>query len=148
MNTLSVVKMTANRILLIHKEPNIREIVQACLTDLGGWNVRSVSSTLEGLRQASLDRPDAIILEFCLNEIDGLLFVKHLKKQPETERIPVVLLALRSKWVDFQQIWFQRYQLQVVILNPIDPLMLTVQIANALGWKINCEIDRKDNLYC
>lgn len=134
---LQVVPMATKTILLIHKEPNIGEVIQACLTDLAGWNVRVVSSTLEGLWQASLYQPDAIILEASVGEIDGLLFLKQLRVQSATQAIPVLLLAPKAKWSDLQQSWFQKYQVAPAIVNPLAPAMLAVEIANVLGWDLD-----------
>jgi DNA-binding response OmpR family regulator len=129
--------MTTKTLLLIHKDPNIGEVVQACLTDLAGWNVGVASSTLEGLRQASLYQPDAIILEVSVGEIDGLLFLKELKAQPATQEIPVVLLTLKAKWSELQHSWFQKYQVAAAIVNPLDPAMLVLEIAKVLGWDLD-----------
>lgn len=74
--------MTTKRLLLIHKNPMIGEVIQAGLTDVVGWQVKIAGSTLEGLRQAIFYQPDAIILEISMGEIDGLLFLKQLKTQP------------------------------------------------------------------
>jgi DNA-binding response OmpR family regulator len=137
MKDLQVVGMTTKTILLIHKDPNIGEVIQACLTDLAGWNVRVASSTLEGLRQASLYQPDAIILEISVGEIDGLLFLKQLRAQPATQGIPVLLLTFKAKWSDLQKSWFQKYQVTPVIVNPLDPAMLAVEIAKVLGWDLD-----------
>ncbi len=79
MKPLQVIGMTTKRFLLIHKNPTIGEVMQACLTDLVGWKVGVASSTGEGLRQASFSQPDAVILEVSVGEIDGLLFLKQLK---------------------------------------------------------------------
>ncbi|MBD0361265.1 MAG: response regulator, partial [Coleofasciculus sp. C3-bin4] len=54
----------------INSEPNLREVVQACLMDLGGWKVLTAGSLLEGLPQAVLHPPDAIILELSRTGID------------------------------------------------------------------------------
>ena len=129
-----VVGMTTKTILLIHKDPNIGEVIQACLTDLAGWNVRVASSTPEGLREASLYQPDAIIFEVSGGEIDGLLFLKQLRAQPVTQGIPVVIITLKAKWSNLQQSWFQKYQVRAVRVNPLDPAMLSVEIAKVLGW--------------
>ncbi len=138
MKALQVVSMTTKTILLLHKEPNIGEVIQACLTDLAGWNVRVASSTSEGLRQAKLAQPDAIILESSVGEIDGLLFLKQLRAQLATQGIPVVLLTLKAKWSDLQENWFQKYQVAAAIVNPLDPAMLAVEIAKVLGWDLDC----------
>lgn len=136
MNALQVVAMTTKTILLIYQEPNMQEVIQACLADLGGWNVKVANSTLEGLRQAILALPDSIILDFSLSQLDKLLFLKELRKQPETQEIPVVLLALKPKWSEVRQSYFQPYNnVEVVIMNPFDPALLSVQIARVLGWQ-------------
>lgn len=97
MNPLQVIGMTTKRLLLIHKNPAIGEVIQAYLTDFVGWKVEVAGSTLEGLRQAISYQPDAIILEVSIGEIDGFLFLKQLKNQPETQGIPVLLVTLKAK---------------------------------------------------
>lgn len=134
MNAVQVVAMTTKTILLIYQESNMQEIVQACLTDLGGWNVKVANSTLEGLRQAIVERPDSIILDFSLSKIDLFLFLKELRKQPAIQDIPVVLLTLKPKWMDLQQTYFQQYNAVPVIVNPFNPGQLALQIARVLGW--------------
>jgi DNA-binding response OmpR family regulator len=79
--------------ILIHTEPNMQEVIQACLTAFAGWNVRVANSTLEGVQQAILSQPDAIIVEVWVGEIDGLRFLKQLRTQPATQGIPVLILT-------------------------------------------------------
>lgn len=137
MQTLSVVTMTTKTILLIHKEPNIQELVQACLTDLGGWNVRVANnSTSAGLQHIKLDRPDAIILDISFGKIDVSLFLQQLRAEPPTQEIPVVLITFGTKWFELQRSWFQKYQVAAVIINPLNPAILSVQIAKVLGWDL------------
>ena len=70
--------------ILIHNEPNMLDVIQACLTIFTGWNVRVANSILEGVQQAILSQPEAIIVEVCVGEIDGLRFLKQLRTQPAT----------------------------------------------------------------
>ena len=42
MNVLEEVTITTKTILLIDDEVSVREIVELCLKDLGGWNVLTV----------------------------------------------------------------------------------------------------------
>jgi two-component system chemotaxis response regulator CheY len=107
------------------------------LTDLIAWKVEVASSTGEGLRQASLYQPDAIILEVSIGEIDGLLFLKQLKTQPENRGVPVMLLTLKAKWLDLPQSWLHKSQLAAAIVNPLEPTMLAVEIAKVLGWDLD-----------
>ena len=110
MKPLQVIGMTIKRLLLIHKNQTIGEVIQACLTDLVGGKVEVVISIL-----------------------DGLLFLKPLKSQPETQGIPVMLLTLKAKWSDLPQSWFHKSQLATAIVNPLEPTMLGVKIAKVLG---------------
>lgn len=137
MKALQVVAMTTKTILLIYKEPNMQEVVKACLTDLGGWNVRVANSTLEGLQQAILYQPDSIILDISTGAMDEFLLLKQLSKLPTTQGIPVVLLTLKAKWVDLQKSLFPQDQIAAVIVNPLEPAMLSVQIAQVLGWDLH-----------
>ena len=137
MKPLTVIGMTTKRLLLIHKNATVGEVIQACLTEVVGWKVEVAASTLEALRQASSYQPDAIILEVSIGEIDGLLFLKQLKTQPETQGIPVMLLTLKAKWSDLPQSWFHKSQLAAAIVNPLEPTMLGVEIAKVLG----CDLD-------
>jgi CheY-like chemotaxis protein len=137
MKHLPVIGMTTKKILLIHKNPTIWEVIQACLTDWVGWKVEVVNSTLEGLRQAIVSQPDAIIFEISIGEIDVLVFLKQLKSQPETQGIPVMLLTLKAKWLDLPQSWFHKSQLAAAIVHPLQPTMLPVEIAKVLGWDLD-----------
>ncbi|MEG4810335.1 hypothetical protein QUA82_21880 [Microcoleus sp. F8-D3] len=63
-----------------------------------------------------------------------MLFLKELKTQPETQGIPILLLTLKAKWSDLTQSWFHKSQLAAaIIVNPLQPTMLAVQIAKVLG---------------
>ena len=42
-----------------------------------------------------------------------------------------------SPWGDLQQSWFQKYHLPAVIVNPLDPAMLSVQTANFWAWDLD-----------
>jgi CheY-like chemotaxis protein len=131
--------ITSKTLLLINSEPNLREVVQACLMDLGGWEVLTAGSLLEGLRQAVVHPPDAIILGLSRTGMDEFRVLEQLRAQPTTQTIPVVLLTARAKWLDSQLL--QRYQVAGVIANSLDPAMLPVQVAKLLGWDLDSQMD-------
>ncbi|MGI0483960.1 response regulator [Pantanalinema rosaneae CENA516] len=124
--------MTTKTILVIHHEPNMLEVVQACLSDLGGWNVLTATSPTDGLQQATLKQPDVIVLDLPLAGQHHLTLLEQLRSQSATQAIPIILLATRAKWLDRQQL--QRYQVAGVITNPYDPVFLPGQISTLLGW--------------
>jgi len=124
--------MTTKLVLLVDNEANVREVVQACLQDLGGWDVQSVASAQEGLDTAVAVQPDAIVLDSSMLEIDGLTFLQKLRANPVTQFIPVVLLTAKARWFTPRQL--QSFGVTGAIAKPFNPASLTNEIANALGW--------------
>lgn len=132
MKTFQRVNMPTKTILVIDDERTVCEIVKLCLSDLGGWDVFAVNSPLEGLRRAALDRPDAIVLDISMPEMDGFVFLERLRKNPDTQDIPVVLLSGKVRWIDPQIL--RKYKIAGAIAKPFDAAKLSAQIAAFLGW--------------
>jgi len=122
----------------------MEDVIQACLTTFAGWNVRVANATLEGVPQAILSQPETIIVEVSVGEIDGLRFLKQLRTPPDTQGIPVAILTYAASWDDLQQSWFQQDHLPAVIVNPLNPAMLSVQTANVLGWDLGFQIKSRN----
>lgn len=129
MNALEVA-MTTKLVLLVDNEANVREVVQACLQDLGGWDVQSVASAQEGLDTAVAVQPDAIVLDISMPGIDS--FLQKLRANPVTQLIPVVLLTAKARWFTPHQL--QSFGVAGAIAKPFNPASLTNEIAKALGW--------------
>ena len=132
MKGLQVATITTKTILLINSESNVREVVEACLTHLGGWQILSTGSPSEGLRLAIQDQPDAIVFDLSTFGLDFYTFLKRLQAQPATQAIPVVLIATGTKWLNIKPL--QRFQLAGVIDYSVDPTTLPQQIATLLNW--------------
>ena len=126
------VAMTTKLVLLVDNEANVREVVQACLQDLGGWEVQSVASAQEGLDRAVAVQPDAIVLDISMPGIDGFAFLQQLRANPVTQLIPVVLLTAKARWFSPQQL--QPFGVAGAIAKPFNPVSLTNEIAKAIGW--------------
>lgn len=82
-------------ILIIEKQPNytqllVKQVMFAGLSPL-------VAVTGEGgLRKAMEYRPDLILLELDLTDMDGLEFVSLLKEKPQVDSIPIVAMSIFS----------------------------------------------------
>ena len=83
---------TAPIILVIDDEVQIRRLLDLTLSS-NGYKVLLADSGTEGLRRASTDRPELIILDLGLPDIDGL---KVLQKLREWSHIPVLILSIRD----------------------------------------------------
>lgn len=132
MEVLNVVSVNTKTILLISSEQNLRDVLEACLLDLAGWQVLTAEDLLAGLGQAALDQPDAIILVMSKFGRDGFMFLQQLRKNTLTQEIPILLMISGAKWMDMEL--FEEYQVTGIIDDEIDPVMLPYRVANLLGW--------------
>lgn len=103
-----------------------------CLSHVGGWQVYSTGSPLEGLQLAALEQPDAILFDLSTNGMNFFSFLKRLGICPETQTIPVVLVAAGVKWLDSQPL--QSFQVVGIIDDLSNPSVFSDQIAKLLHW--------------
>ncbi len=121
------------RILIIDDEERIREIVRVCLEDLGGWATLLATSGAEGLERAQQERPDAILLDISMPDMDGFQFFKHLQETVDIQRLPVVVLT--AKVLPSDRLKFAEMGVAGVIAKPFNPVLLCGQVAMILGWR-------------
>ncbi|MBK4729788.1 response regulator [Oxynema sp. CENA135] len=124
--------MNGKRILVIDDEDDIREVAQLSLEMVGGWQVLTASSGPEGIEVASQQKPDAILLDVMMPELDGPSTFKKLQNNPETAKIPVILLTAKVLSADRQR--FAELGVTAIVAKPFDPMNLATQVAELLGW--------------
>jgi CheY-like chemotaxis protein len=127
----------SHRLLVIDDEEAIQQIIEACLVDLGGWEVLTAGSGRDGiaLAQAQMGQPqgiDGILLDISMPDLNGFETLALLKSDPRTQPIPVVLLTARVLTSDRER--FESLAIAAVIEKPFDPLGLVDQVTQAFGW--------------
>ena len=75
------------KILVIDDENDIVEIIKMALED-EGYDVKSASSGTEGLRKIDGFKPDLILLDIIMNDMDGMTMKKNMKQD-----IPVIVIS-------------------------------------------------------
>jgi CheY-like chemotaxis protein len=122
-----------HRILIIDDEDDIREVAAMSLETVAGWEVMVANSGAQGLTRAATYKPDAILLDVMMPGMDGPTTFRELRKNPVTAKIPVLFLTAKVQATDRRR--FADLGIRAVLVKPFDPLTLSTQIANALGWK-------------
>jgi len=120
------------RILIIDDEEDIRQVAALSLETVAGWDVVTASSGADGVETAAIEQPDAILLDVMMPEMDGPTTVGRLQRDPRTAHIPVMLLTAKVQGPD--QRVFASLGVRAVLFKPFDPLTLSDQIADVLGW--------------
>ncbi len=80
------------RILLVDDESLNIESLAHCLDDVG-FQLFVADRGNEALNLSISEKPDVVLLNWRLPDMDGIQILKKLKKMPETEDIPVVILS-------------------------------------------------------
>ncbi len=124
--------MSVKRVLIIDDEDDIREVAQVSLEVVGGWQVLTASSGMEGLARAKAELPDAILLDVMMPGLNGPATFEKLQSDSATREIPVILLTAKLQPSDRQR--FAELGVNGVIAKPFDPMNLSNQVADALGW--------------
>jgi two-component system alkaline phosphatase synthesis response regulator PhoP len=118
--------MSQKHILLVDDEPDIREVVSLSLEAIGGWRVSSATSGHQGIALARSERPDAILLDVMMPDIDGPATFERLQHDPLTRDIPVILLTAKAGSADHRG--FARLGVAGVLTKPFDPTLLSDQV--------------------
>jgi CheY-like chemotaxis protein len=79
-------------VLVIEDDPWTRTITTALLAG-EGFAVVEAKNGEEGLKQARLHAPDAILLDLALPTKSGLEVLRELKGEPTTQEIPVIVVS-------------------------------------------------------
>jgi CheY-like chemotaxis protein len=124
--------MTNKQLLIVDDEERIRELVQACLEELGGWATLTAASGQEGLKMARTEPIDAILLDVSMPDMDGFTVYEKLQADRITASIPVIFLTAKVQPSDRAR--FAQMKIAGVITKPFEPLKISQNVAEILGW--------------
>jgi DNA-binding response OmpR family regulator len=124
--------MSQKHILLVDDEHDIREVVSISLQAVAGWRVSTASDGNQGFATARAERPDAILLDVMMPDIDGPATFRRLQADPQTREIPVILLTAKAQSADRRA--FDRLGVAGTLTKPFDPLTLSARMEALLHW--------------
>lgn len=87
---------TDTTILVIDDDESMLEIIKSSLNK-SGFNTITAVSGQEGLQIAAQTKPDAIILDWMMPEMDGNEVLKNLKNNNDLKSIPVMMLTAKDE---------------------------------------------------
>ncbi len=84
----------APRLLLVEDHPDMRAFVASCLAPR--WQVQTAKNGREGLEMARRIRPDLIVSDVMMPEMDGFQMVEELRKDKSFASTPIIFLTART----------------------------------------------------
>jgi len=116
------------KVLAIDDENDVLLIVSASIKS-EGYDVVTASDGMEGLRKAKEEKPDVILLDLMMPQMDGFEVLEKLREQPETMDIPVVMLTGLSDREKIREAIEKGTQYYVVKPFEIHDLLSKIKIA-------------------
>jgi len=111
----------ARKILTCDDEKHIVRLIQVNL-ERQGYEVITAFNGAECLEKVKEDRPDLIVLDVMMPEMTGFEVLDILKKDPETENIPVIMLTARAQDSDVLRGW--QSGVECYLTKPFNPMEL------------------------
>lgn len=94
--------MTQQRILLADDEPRLLHVVGLYLS-MEGFEVREASDGTEALSMLETEQFDLAILDVMMPGIDGIEVCRHIRSQPGTQSMPVLVFTSLSSDKDVER---------------------------------------------
>ena len=130
------------KILLVDDEQDILEIVGYNLTQ-EGFKIVTASNGKEAIAVAKKERPQLIIMDVMMPEMDGMEACENIRKIPELSNIIITFLTARSE--DYSQVAGFDAGADDYIAKPIKPKLLVSKV-KALLRRLKDETTSSENL--
>ena len=85
------------KILIIDDEEDFCYFVKKNLEAISNFEITTATKGKKGIQIARKKKPDLILLDIMMPGIDGLEVLKRLKKNENTQNIPVIMLTAKDE---------------------------------------------------
>ena len=123
----------SRRVLVVDDDDAIREVAQAALELIAGWQVEVATTGQEAVDRCVADPPDVVLLDVMMPVMDGPTTFARLQADPRTQDVPVVLLTAKVQPAERRR--WEGLGVAGVLTKPFDPLLLSSEVADLLGWE-------------
>jgi two-component system alkaline phosphatase synthesis response regulator PhoP/two-component system response regulator VicR len=121
-----------SKILVCDDERHIVRLIQVNL-ERQGYNVVTAYDGKEGLEKVKAEKPDLIVLDVMMPYMDGFEVLKNLRREPETEALPVIMLTAKAQDKDVFEGY--HYGADMYLTKPFNPMELVAFVKRILGGK-------------
>ena len=86
-------------IYIVEDDTNIREIESFALKN-SGYQIQDFGNAKEFYRAVKEKKPDLALLDIMLPDEDGMEILQKLRKNPETKRLPIIMVTAKATELD------------------------------------------------
>ena len=126
------------KILLVDDEPDILEIVGYNLSN-EGYQVITAENGLQAIKKAKKEKPQLIILDVMMPEMDGIEACENIRKIPELNNTIITFLTARGE--DYSQVAGFDAGADDYITKPVKPKVLVSKVKALLRRVKEADLD-------
>ncbi|HSL42773.1 MAG TPA: pyridoxal-phosphate dependent enzyme [Anaerolineales bacterium] len=89
-----------SRVAIVDDTSEARRLIRRILQSQGDFEIFEATSGRQAIDLISRERPDLVILDLMMPEVDGFAVLDALRSQPETANIPVIVATAKELTVD------------------------------------------------
>lgn len=115
------------KILYVEDDPDIQDVAKMALEMVGGYTLCVCSSGPEAIDAAPGFRPDLILLDVMMPDMDGPTTLTHLRALADLAHTPAVFMTAKVMPSDIAH--YKAMGAVDVIAKPFDPMVLATRIA-------------------
>jgi twitching motility two-component system response regulator PilH len=105
-------------VLVVEDSPPQREMITNLLKE-NGMEVTTANDGVEALEQIKGFRPDIVVMDIVMPRMNGYELCRHLKRDPQTKEVPVVMCSTKGE--DFDRHWGMKQGADAYIAKPFQP---------------------------
>jgi len=109
------------KILVCDDERHIVRLIQVNL-ERQGYQVTTAFDGKEGLEKIRAEKPDLVVLDVMMPYMDGFEVLKTIRREPETESLPVIMLTAKAQDKDVFEGY--HYGADMYLTKPFNPMEL------------------------
>jgi threonine synthase len=88
------------RVVVVDDTSEARRLIRRILQSQGDFEIFEATNGREAIELVTRERPDLVILDLMMPEVDGFAVLDSLRSQPETANIPVIVATAKELTVD------------------------------------------------
>ena len=121
----------AKRVVCIEDEPEMIDLVRLIL-GRKGFDVIGANGGIEGLETVQRERPDLVLLDLMMPDMDGWEVYQQMKADDDLRNIPVVVVTAKAQSID-KVLGLHIAKVDDYITKPFGPQELLESVEKIIG---------------
>ena len=117
--------MAISKVLVVDdSSTDLKNLSEICRS--AGYQVITATSGKDAVEKAKSERPDAVLLDVIMPDMNGFQACRSITSSPETKNIPVILVSSKGEKTD--KVWGEEQGAKAYVTKPYTPDQILGQL--------------------